>query len=326
MDAELYFRLGGDSAVRRLVHQRSGGQYDPALVACVLAHRELCSCFGISDPWDVVIQSEPGPRPMLVDAQVDEAVRAIADFTDLRSPFMSGHSAAVADLCTAAALKLQLPEPEKVTLRRAALIHDAGTAAISVSIWEKAGSLSAGEWERVRLHPYFTQRIVARSPMLRPVGELAVLHHERLDGSGYHRQIPAPLLPMPARLLAAAEVFRGMIEARPHRPECGPDQAATELQAQAARGLLDPDAVVAILDVAGHTGAITRLRRPAGLTGREIEVLALLAKGMTNKQIAHALIVSPATVDHHVRHIYTKINCSTRLAATMFALEHRLVA
>lgn len=325
LDAELYFRLGGESAVRGLAHERSGGQYDPSLVACLLTHLQVCAAFTTSAPWDEILQLEPGPRPILEGAYVDEAFRAIADFADLRSPLTSGHSAAVAELCEAAGRKLRLPEAAQVALRQAAYIHDAGAAAISVSIWDKAGVLSAGEWERVRLHPYYTERIVARSSTLSTVGELAALHHERLDGSGYHRQIRAPSLPMSACVLAAAETYRGMIEVRSYRPAIAPEQAAAELRAQADRRLLDADAVTAVLDAVGYAVATTKRKRPAGLSEREIEVLVLLAKGMTNKQIAHALTVSPATVDHHVRHIYTKIDCSTRLAATLFAMEHRLL-
>jgi HD-GYP domain-containing protein (c-di-GMP phosphodiesterase class II) len=326
LDAEVYFRLGGESAVLDLVRQRSAGQYDPALVACVLAHPRLCSCFATPDPWDEVLREEPGSRPILTGTQVDDAVRAIADLVDVRTPFMSGHSVAVAELCAAIGLRLGLPAAELVILRRAAYIHDAGAMAISVSIWDKAAPLSAGEWERVRLHPYYTERILARSPLLRELGKVAVLHHERLDGSGYHRQIPAPFLPLPARILAVAEAYRGMLEERPHRVAMAPDQAASDLRSQASRGLVDPDVVTALLAVVGHTGPAPKRRRPAGLTDRELEVLILVARGMTNKQIARSLIVSPATVDHHVRHIYTKIDCSTRLAATMFALEHRLLA
>lgn len=262
---------------------------------------------------------------MLIGAQIDEAVRAIADLVDLRTPFMSGHSAAVAQLCEAAGRRLRVAEAELVLLRRAAYIHDAGMVAISVSIWDKAAPLSSGEWERVRLHPYYTERIVARSPLLREVGELAVLHHERLDRSGYHRQIPAMLLPIAARILAVAEAYRGMIEPRPYRAALEPEQAALELRAQAELGVLDRDVVAAVLEVAGHAATVPRRKRPAGLTERETEVLILVAKGMTNKQIATSLLVAPATVDHHLRHIYTKIDCSTRLAATLFALEHRLL-
>jgi HD-GYP domain-containing protein (c-di-GMP phosphodiesterase class II) len=325
LDAELFYRLGGMDAVQQLARQRAGGQYDPRLVACLLEQPALCACFSSRTPWDEVLALEPGPCPVLIGAQVEAAVRAIADFTDLRTPFMSGHSTAVAELCAGAGRTLHLSAAERSVLQQAAYVHDVGTAAISVSIWETPVPLTVGEWERVRLHPYFTERIMARSPTLAPLGQLAALHHERLDGSGYHRQLSAPALPITARVLAAAEAYQGMIELRPQRAAFAPQQAASELRAQAGAGRLDPDAVAAVLDAAGHGAATTKRVRPAGLSEREIEVLSLLARGLTNKQIAQALVVAPATIDHHVRHIYTKIGCSTRLAATLFAMEHRLI-
>jgi HD-GYP domain-containing protein (c-di-GMP phosphodiesterase class II) len=325
LDAELYYRLGGISGVQQLARQRSGGQYDPALVACLLESPALCACFTSRMPWDEVLALEPSPRPVLVGMQIEAAVRAIADFTDLRTPFMSGHSTAVAELCAAAGQLLRLPDAERSVLRQAAYVHDVGMAAISVSIWDTPGPLTTGEWERVRLHPYFTERVMARSPLLAPLGQLAALHHERLDGTGYHRQLPATALPISACVLAVAETYQGMIEPRPQRAAFAPSQAAAALRAQAGAGRLNPDAVAAVLDAAGHPVAATRRVRPAGLSEREIDVLRLLARGMTNKQIAESLVVAPATIDHHVRHIYTKIGCSTRIAATLFAMEHRLL-
>jgi DNA-binding NarL/FixJ family response regulator len=64
---------------------------------------------------------------------------------------------------------------------------------------------------------------------------------------------------------------------------------------------------------------------PAGLTAREIEVLRLLARGMSNRQIANQLVVTPKTVANHLEHIYTKIGVSSRAAATLFASQRGLV-
>lgn len=326
LDVELYYRLGGEPAVRQLISQRSGGQYDPALTACVLERPQLLKRLTTRAPWEEVLALEPGSQRMLEGDRVDMGIRAIADFTDLRTPFLSGHSSAVADLCDAAGRRLRLLQAECSMLRQAAYLHDLGGVAISVSIWDKPDLLTAGEWERVRLHPYYTERIVARSPVLAPLGQIAALHHERLDGSGYHRQLPVSALPMTARILAAAEVYQALIEPRPHRAALSPRQAASEVQGQAAAGRLDSDAAAAVLEAAGHVAPLSRRAWPAGLSQREIEVLRLLARGMTNKQIAEALVVAPATIDHHVRHIYTKIGCATRLAATLFAMEHRLLS
>ena len=129
---------------------------------------------------------------------------------------------------------------------------------------------------------------------------------------------------MPARLLAAADAFFAMGEPRPHRPALEPERAAEALTAEANAGRLDPDAVTAVIEAAGHRAP--RLERPAGLTEREAEVVAMLARGLQTKQVAHELGISVKTADRHVQNAYSKIGVSTRAAATLFAMEHGLVA
>lgn len=325
LDVELFYRVGGMGSVQTLLRERSGGQYDPAIVTLLQTRPELCAVLEAASPWEAVMEREPGPRPLIAEAALDEALRAVADFIDLRLPIMSGHSTAVATLCVQAATRLGLGAADLTTLRRAAYLHDLGTASVSVSVWEKAGALSADEWERVRLHPYYTERVLMRAPALAPLGRLAALHHEYLDGSGYHRQCLAPQLGVAARVLAAAEAYCGMRAPRAHRPALRSEQAAAELRAAARGGRLDGEVVEAVLAAAGHPATARQTTRPAGLSKREVEVLVLVAHGLTNREIAQRLVIAPATVDHHIRHIYTKIGCSTRIAATLFAMEQRLV-
>ena len=101
------------------------------------------------------------------------------------------------------------------------------------------------------------------------------------------------------------------------------EQAAQALAAEAKAGRLDPDAVAAVAESAGQR--VPRLDRPNGLTDREGQVLALLARGLLTKQVAKALGISVKTADRHVQNIYAKIGVSSRAAATMFAMEHGLV-
>ena len=178
--------------------------------------------------------------------------------------------------------------------------------------------------ERVRMHPYLTQRTFSRSPHLAALAQLAATHHERLDGSGYPRALGGGALSPEARILAAADCYQAMSEPRPHRPALRPDDAARELREDVRRGRLDTDAVDAVLGAAGHR--VPRRREgPAGLTRREVEVLVLIARGLSNKAIAEQLVVSPKTVGAHIEHIYSKIDCSTRAAASLFAMQHGLL-
>jgi HD-GYP domain-containing protein (c-di-GMP phosphodiesterase class II) len=207
---------------------------------------------------------------------------------------------------------------------RAGIVHDLGRVAVHPAIWQKPGPLTADEREQVRLHPYHTERVLSRSAFLSALAPVAGAHHERLDGSGYHRGAAGPELGFPARLLAAADAYHAMTEPRPHRGPLPPERAAQTLAEEASAGRLDPDAVTAVIAAAGH--APPRLERPVGLTAREAEVIALLARGLQTKQVARALGISVKTADHHIQNAYRKIGVSTRAAATLFAMEHGLVA
>jgi HD-GYP domain-containing protein (c-di-GMP phosphodiesterase class II) len=207
-------------------------------------------------------------------------------------------------------------------LRRAALLHDLGRAGVSTAVWEKRGPLTSSEWEQVRLHAYHTERILSRSAALAPLAQLAGMHHERLDGSGYHRGAPASVQSKSARVLAAADVYHALTEDRPHRPAMAQEPAARVLETQPG---LDREAVAAVLETAGqHRG---RVPTPwaAGLSDREVEVLRLLARGRSERQIAQALFISASTVHTHVTHIYEKAGVSTRASAALFAMEHGLL-
>jgi HD-GYP domain-containing protein (c-di-GMP phosphodiesterase class II) len=211
-----------------------------------------------------------------------------------------------------------------VRVRRGALVHDLGRVAVPVRIWQKPAPLTPDDWERVRLHAYHSERVLARSPSLGALAPVASFHHERLDGSGYHRGTAAAAITPPARLLAAADAYHAMTEPRPHRAALAPGQAAEALGLEASTGRLDPDAVTAVLEAAGQR--IPRLERPAGLTEREAEVIGLLARGLQTKQVARRLGISVKTADHHVQNAYAKIGVSTRAAAALFAMEHGLTA
>ncbi len=325
--AVIFDGLGGPRAALNMVHQRSGTALDPAVSAVFLQHgpallAELAEC----DAWETVVAAEPFPRRTISDARLDDVARAFADMVDLKLPFMRGHSSGVAELAEAAARSLRLPENEVTIVRRSALFHDLGRVGIPNGVWEKPGPLSASEWEQVRLHPYHTERILARSPALAPLAGPAGMHHERPDGSGYHRQCRGPAIPLAARILAAADVFQAMTQERPYRAALAPAAAAEQLAAEAQRGRLDGEAVRAVLAAAGHRRTRSRTSWPAGLSDREVEVLRLIARGASYQGIAQHLVISPRTAAHHVQHIYNKIGVSTRAAATMFAMEHDLLA
>jgi HD-GYP domain-containing protein (c-di-GMP phosphodiesterase class II) len=313
-------------AAIEVAQERSGRAYDPAVVACFSGHAtDLLDLPEPESVWDAVLEAEPGARPCLAGDRLDIALRAMADFVDLKSRYLRSHSPNVATLAAAAAQQCHCSGAEAETVRRAGLLHDLGRAGVTVAIWDKPGTLTQDEWEQVRLHPYYTDRVLKRSPLLASLGAVASLHHERLDGSGYHRSLPAAMLSTPARLLAAADTYHAMTEPRPHRPAREPEAAADALRLEAKAGKLDGGAVDAVLAAAGHRVSAARRTFPAGLSEREVEVLGLIARGYSNKQMAETLVISKDTVGHHIRHIYDKLDVSTRAAATLFAMQHDLV-
>lgn len=324
-DVEVHHRLGGIEAALAMLRSRRGTEFDPDLVDCLCANADaILGPLDDDDAWDRVIANAPTLCRELTQSELTAALEGFADYADVRSPWRLGHSRGVAALAVTAAERIGLPPGDRLVLHRAGLVHDLGSIGVPATVWDKPGEWTAPEWERVRTHPYLTERILARPPQLAEVGALARLHHERLDGSGYPHGVHGEALPMTARILAAADVYHAMSESRPHCGPLAPEQRAQALQAEAAAGRLDGEAVGAVLAAAGHR---TRRRPapPAGLTPREVEVLVLLSRGRTNKAIADELSISPKTVGSHVEHIYRKLGVSTRGAVSMIAMRHGLL-
>jgi HD-GYP domain-containing protein (c-di-GMP phosphodiesterase class II) len=323
--AVIFDRLGGPDAALEMVRRRAGGWFDPAVTTTFeRVGPDLLGRLAETDVWAEVLEAEPRPARQLAPTRLDDVARAFADMVDLLTPFTLGHSAGVAELAEAAAQRLRLPAGSVDRLRRAALLHDLGRVAIAGAVWEKPRALSSTEWEQVRLHPYYTERILVRSAILEPMARIAGMHHERQDGSGYHHGASAAQVPAEARLLAVADAYQAMTQDRPYRAAL-PDAAAEQVEAAARAGWFDPECAKAVIEAAGQHPTQARSAWPAGLSEREIEVLRLVARGLSNRQIADTLVISSRTAEHHVQHIYTKIGASTRAAAAMFAMEHGLL-
>jgi len=320
---EVHHRLGGTEAAVATAQQRSGSSLDPGVVAAfVECAAPLLDGLPDESSWAELIAADPAPRYLDVD-ELDRALEAVADFVDLKSPWFVGRSREVADLAAAAATRLGLPDVSVV--RRAGLLQGLGRTGIPNTVWDKPGPLTELERERMQLHIYYTDRMLRRIPALAPAGDVASMVQERLDGSGYHRGIGSATLPIAARVLAAADSYHALTRPRPHREARSAEAAALELRAQVRAGQLAADAVEAVLVCAGH-----RPRRatagPAGLTPREIEVLALVARAASTRETARELGISPKTVGNHIDRIYQKIGVSTRAGAALFAMEHGLLS
>lgn len=320
--AVMFAQAQGRDEALAVLARWAGRTLDPEIVDAFMVHAdELLHHLDVPDAWEAVLAAEPRPWKVASGNHVDEVCGVFGSFADLKTPYLLGHSAHVARLAEDAARALKLPESDCIALRHAGLLHDLGRVGIATGIWEKASPVGTLEMEYVRLHPYHTERILERSALLRPFARLAGLHHERLDGSGYFRGVTGSSLDTPARILAAADACAELLEDRPGRARVTPDIAAIHVWKEA----LDPDALRAVLQVAGAKRTEVANRRPAGLTAREVEVLRLLARGHTLKQIAEQLVISPSTAHTHAAHIYEKAGISTRAGAALFAMEHGLI-
>jgi HD-GYP domain-containing protein (c-di-GMP phosphodiesterase class II) len=324
-DAALQRMIGGVQYAASVVRERAGGAFDPEIAGRLA--QDADDILALDDgrsAWDDVLGAEPAPRLTLRGDAIDQALAAVGDFADLASTYLVGHSGGVAELASAAAQRRGFPTADVVAVRRAALVHDVGRVAVSVRIWEKSAALTQDEWEQVRLHAYHTERVLSRSPFLAALAPTATFHHERLDGSGYHRGVPAAGLTPAACLLAAADKYQTKTEVRPHRAAISPSEVADLLEQEARSGRLDATCVAAVLDAAGQPSR--RLAWPAGLTEREAQVVGLIARGLQTKQVARALGISTKTADRHLQNAYAKVGVSTRAAATVFAMQHGLAA
>lgn len=317
----------GFDAMKAKIAERAGGAYEAELAERFLAHADQLMD-GLDGPADreTILAMEPEPHATFDEAACEEAYLAIADMIDMRMPFTFGHSRAVAALAEAAGKRMGLPSADIRVLRWAAYSHDIGELAIPVSTWMRQGALTERETDAAHLHPYHGERaLLPLGGDGKSVAALVLRHHERLDGSGYHRYAKANDLSAAARILAAAETFQTAREARPYRERQSDEAAASRLRAAVRDGKLCPQAVEAVLASAGQPA---RRNAPAGISGltpREIEVLRLIAAGSTAKEAARQLDIAPKTADNHIQSLYSKIGVTTRAAAALFALERGLV-
>ncbi|MGC9496261.1 HD domain-containing phosphohydrolase [Streptomyces sp. WG7] len=322
--AVLAHARGGEPAAVAQVVRRAGGHLDPELARAFAADAaKVLAPLREPDAVASTVAAEPPPYVTVSAEEVSDLCAVLGRFVDLKGKWLVGHSEHVARLAESAGRLGGLAADEVTRLRRAALLHDLGRAGISADVWDRTGPLSTADMERVRMHTYWTQRVLERVPALAPLAPIAAAHHERVDGSGYHRGELGTRTSPAARILAAADVFAALTEPRAHRGAFSVDEAVGHLTREADSGTLDRAACELVIRAAG--GQPSRPRRPAGLTPREVEVLRLAARGLTNHQIGAELSISSRTVGHHLGHIYDKTGRRTRAGVAVFAMEQQLL-
>ncbi len=222
--AQIYHQVGGLDAADAVVRQRSGSELDPELARLWLEN--AADLFGVlsgESTWDQVLEAEPEPHRRVGQAHLDDVSAALADFVDLASPFTSGHSTHVARLAEGGSVARGVgrggggnrsaswtdPRPRHAQRSKPG-VGEARSAQSGRVGARPAASISQPA------HPRF------RRASSRGSGDRAGLHHERLDGSGYHRGLTAKAVPLSARILAVAEMHQSMSEERAWRPALTP--------------------------------------------------------------------------------------------------------
>lgn len=334
-DAITFLRIDGVASAQAMARQRSGKAHWPRAVEALLqGGAPLFAGLDAALDRDVVLAADPTPKSLLDASALDDACEVIADYADIKSPRLLDHSKRVSQIASAAAERLRLGAGEVALLRRAGWVHDVGKVGSSAALWHGDAPPRQRDLAAAQLHAIHARIVLAAPAGLRALGDLAALHHERADGSGYPSGLRGDAIPFVARVLAATNAYCEALEGRragaadSALPPVAAERAACTLQADAAAGRFDQDIVGAVLAAAGHEAgrrAAQRLGAPAGLSEREIEVLRLLAQGLSVKQLALRLDIAAKTADHHVQNIYTKIGVSTRAGATVFAMQHRLL-
>ncbi len=319
-----WLEAGLDGATEMLA-ARTGGELDPALARRAA---QLLPAFGAPERADFqerLAAAELALAAAPLAVSIETIAIAFGDFADLQTPWTLGHSRRVAELAERAADVVGIAATDRDDLRLAAHLHDLGHVAVPAALWQLPRGWQARERERAHTHPFWTERILAAAPPLAGAAKIAGAHHERLDGSGYHRALRDTTLSRSARLLAAADVAIALREARPHRAALTAVAARQVLVDAAKHGLLDGDCVEAVLHAQGEPRARGLTGPIALLTERERDVLRELALGRTNKEIARTLGISDRTVQHHTINIYRKLDIDTRAAAALIAARHGIV-
>ena len=315
----------GPRAALAEVRRRAGGHLDPALVSAFLdAADRVLAPLRAPDALREVVARDPSSATTIPMIELPRLCGALAIIADLKTRYSLGHSSHVADVAAAAATVAGLSEGRVNLIRCAGLVHNIGAVVVPSAILEGTDRASAADVERIRLHTYWTQRILERCPAMNALVSLtipAATHHQEFAASGYRTWSPyAPTDSLDAAIVAAAEVFASLTEPRPGRQPSTPAQAVPELRRVPN---LDRDACAAVIEGAGLPRPPTE--HPCGLTDREVDVLRLAARGLSNPQIAAELIISARTVGHHLSHIYDKTGLRTRAGVAVFAAENRLL-
>jgi HD-GYP domain-containing protein (c-di-GMP phosphodiesterase class II) len=323
---ELMYHFAGPEATQALAQEKRGTRFDPEAVDAFLTltqQTNFWNTFEEQSTQEALLARRPPTAADCAQAdQIEHVCETLADFVDLKTRDNWHHSRTVAETAVGIGTALGMKTSELTKLRHAALIHDIGKVAIPASILAKGERLSSSEWETYRLHVYYTQRILERVAPLQELAPAASAHHEWINGQGYHRRLRGEQFPLHGRILAVANSYAKLLQQGDQTDVL--DQMRSQVGTQFDRVCYEA-LVTSLTQGPGLQSASPKSRKVGGLTDRETEVLRLLAQGHNTPQIARTLHISKKTVEHHLSHIYNKIDVTCRTAAVVYAVQQGIV-
>jgi HD-GYP domain-containing protein (c-di-GMP phosphodiesterase class II) len=195
-------------------------------------------------------QEASTPAASDLQLRMSDLISALSLALDLTEGQPMGHAvkSCVLGMRMAEILKLST-ETRSDLIRRTALLHDIGKLSVPNKILDKNGKLTAQEWEAMRLHPYYTQRILERISGFKHLAFIASTHHEKLDGSGYYRNLRATQLPLSARSITMADIYDALSAKRPYR-DALPTEKVIEIISKEVPHALDESCFEALKAIA----------------------------------------------------------------------------
>ncbi len=199
----------------------------------------------------------------MLDRAFKKTIEMTGRIIEVRDPYTAGHQRRVALLARRIAGEMDLPEKSRESVYYAGLVHDVGKIYVPSEILSKPGKLMQSEWMLIRQHPLHSAQILKDLDLPWPVSQIALSHHERLDGSGYPQGLAGDEICIEARILMVADVVEAMASHRPYRPPLGIDAALDEIAINRGK-LYDPDVVDACLYVFSEKGYAFETGDPEG--------------------------------------------------------------
>jgi PAS domain S-box-containing protein/putative nucleotidyltransferase with HDIG domain len=181
-----------------------------------------------------------------LEGSILRTVEVITILSEMRDPYTTGHEKRVAEIAVAIGTELGFDEHRLEGLRIGGYLHDVGKIIVPTEILSKPGRLSTLEYEMIKGHPQAGYDILKKVEFPWPVAEMALQHHERIDGSGYPQGLEGEDILLEARILAIADVVESIASHRPYRPKRGIEEALAEIE-QGRERLYDPEIADACL-------------------------------------------------------------------------------